>query len=385
MQIAKRIKNITASKTLAVNQLARKMIQNGEDVINLSTAESDFNPPHHVKNAAIKAVRDNYCRYTDVLGDLELRETVSMKLKRDNKLTYSPDEIAVSCGAKHSLFNIWQAILNKGDEVIVLVPYWVSYIAQIELAGGKVVLVPTDNQWGIDHAAIKKKINKKTRAILINSPNNPTGAVYDKPSLRKLARLVLEKNIYIVSDEVYEHFIYKGQHHSIAEISGKVKRQTLVVNGISKSHCVTGWRIGYVAGAREVIEAINKIQSHTTSNPSSIAQRAATAALRKRNDHLKAMTQEFRKRKDYFIRRLESINRMSFIPPPGAYYIFLDIRKIDRHSLAFSEKLLKKAKLAVIPGEGFGKPGYIRLTYGLPIAKLKEASARLEEFINHYR
>lgn len=395
--IANRIKKVAPSITLAIDAKAKQMKREGIDLIGFGAGEPDFNTPENIKEAGIKAIKDNMTRYTPASGLPELKQVIVEKFKRDNGLEYTTSNIIVSCGAKHSLFNIFMVILNPGDEVIIFSPYWVSYEEQIKIADGIPVFVKLDekNNYEIDFDLLKSKITDKTKAIIINSPSNPTGAVLSEKSLQKIAEIALEKNLIIISDEIYEKLIYNGKKHiSIASLSKEIKKNTIVVNGVSKTYAMTGWRIGYIASDnKEIINAIDNLQSHSTSNPATMTQIAAIEALKTDKSVILSMVNEFDRRRKFIMEKINSINSLSYIEPEGAFYIFpsfksiigktINNKKIDG-SLSLAKLLLNEAKVAVVPGIAFGADDCFRLSYATSMANIEKGLDRIAEIINKF-
>ena len=360
---------VRPSATMALNARARELSQAGKEIINLTIGEPDFDTPENIKRAAATAMAKGFTRYTPAEGMRELREAISGKLLKDNSLEYTPDEIVVSCGAKHSIFNVLQSIVNDGDEVIIPSPYWVSYAEQVSLVGGTPVFAET---LCLDSKCIEKKISAKTKAIIVNSPNNPTGAVYGENALKSTADLARDAGTFIISDEIYEKLIYGKKHHSIAEYA---KENTIVVNGVSKAYAMTGWRIGYAAGPANVMKVASAVQSHTTGNANSIAQKAAIEALTGDQTSVEVMCAEFEQRRNFVVKRLQEIG-MSCIKPEGAFYVFLEVPR-GMTSSRFSEFLLEKAGVAVVPGDEFGSDRHVRISYASSIESLKKAMDNL--------
>lgn len=391
--IAERAKKVKPSPTLAVDSKAKELKAKGFDVVNFGVGEPDFDTPEHIKEAAIKAIRDGFTKYTPVGGIDELKEAIIEKLERDNGLKYGKENILVSCGAKHSLYNIAQALFGPGDEVIIPSPYWVSYPDQVLINDAQPVIVETkeENDFMVEPDALKEKITPRTKAIIINSPSNPTGFIYTKKALEEIAEIALKNNIYIISDEIYEKLIYDGEKHiSIASISEEVKERTIVVNGLSKSHAMTGWRIGYAAGPVEIIKTMTKIQSQSTSNPTSIAQKAAVAALKGPQDCVEKMRQEFEKRRDYLVKELNKIAGVSCRMPKGAFYVFPNVNKVlgkngINSSMDLSIYLLEKAFVALVPGSAFGAEGYIRISYATSMENLAKGIERIRKSLEELR
>ncbi|GAQ95272.1 aspartate aminotransferase [Thermodesulfovibrio aggregans] len=391
--IAERAKKVKPSPTLAVDSKAKELKAKGFDVVNFGVGEPDFDTPEHIKEAAIKAIRDGFTKYTPVGGIDELKEAIIEKLERDNGLKYGKENILVSCGAKHSLYNIAQALFGPGDEVIIPSPYWVSYPDQVLINDAQPVIVETkeENDFMVEPDALKEKITPRTKAIIINSPSNPTGFIYTKKALEEIAEIALKNNIYIISDEIYEKLIYDGEKHiSIASLSEEVKERTIVVNGLSKSHAMTGWRIGYAAGPVEIIKTMTKIQSQSTSNPTSIAQKAAVAALKGPQDCVEKMRQEFEKRRDYLVKELNNIAGVSCRMPKGAFYVFPNVNKVlgkngINSSMDLSIYLLEKAFVALVPGSAFGTEGYIRISYATSMENLAKGIERIRKSLEELR
>lgn len=391
--ISKRAKEIKPSPTLAFDSRAKAMKAEGIDILNFCAGEPDFDTPIHIKEAAIKAINDGFTKYTDSSGIKELKDAIIEKFKIDNNLDYTPQEIIVSCGAKHTLYNIAQAIFNPGDEVIIPSPFWVSYPEQVILNGAIPVFIKTkeENNFLLDPEELKKAITPKTKAIIINSPSNPTGHSYDRKTLEKIAEIALNNNFYIISDEIYEKLVYDGTKHlSIASFDAKVKQKTIVVNGLSKSHAMTGWRIGYAGGPAEIISAMANIQSHSTSNPNSIAQKAAVAALKGSQDCVSEMVTEFAKRRIILVNGLNSIPNIRCQMPTGAFYAFPNISKLfglkyDKWSVNSSKELaiylLESANVALMQGDAFGDDNYLRISYATSTENIEKGLIRLKDAI----
>ncbi|MBL7069550.1 MAG: pyridoxal phosphate-dependent aminotransferase [Candidatus Omnitrophica bacterium] len=384
-KLADRVSNVSPSLTLAITAKAKKMKIGGIDVVSFGAGEPDFDTPQHIKTSAINAIKEGFTKYTPASGMPELKTAISGKLKRDNMLEYPSSSILISCGAKHSLYNIFQALCQNGDEVIIPSPYWLSYPEMVRLSGAKPVFLKTEEKdsFKIKKDALKKALSKNTKAIIINSPSNPTGAVYEKNELQEIADIAVSKNIFVISDEIYEHLIYDDKDHvSIAALGGDVKKNTLLVNGVSKSFSMTGWRIGYLAADDgELLEAINKIQSHSTSNPSSISQKAALEAINGDQASVTEMRDEFESRRDYIQERIQKIKGLSAIKPSGAFYLFCNIEKLKLDSVLLANKMLDEIKVAVIPGKPFGSDNHIRLSFASGIDEIKKGMDRIEEWV----
>ena len=393
MELSRKAQAIEPSLTLAITAKAKEMKEKGIDVISFSAGEPDFNTPKNIINAAIKAMEDGNTKYTSVNGILQLREAICKKFKDDNGLEYNPSQIVVSTGAKQSLANTFLAILNPGDEVIVSTPYWVSYPELIKLADGKPVFVEGDEKsnYKFTKENLEKAVTAKTKAIVLNTPNNPTGTIYYKEELEVIADFAKKYNIIIISDEMYEKLIYDNENHiSIASLSKDAYERTIVINGLSKSYAMTGWRIGYCAASEKIAKLMMSIQSHVTSNVCSITQYAALEALNGPQDEITKMINEFEKRRNYMINRIESIDNLSIVKPKGAFYIMINIEnclgkeingKILNDSMEFCASLLENEKLAVIPGKAFGLNNYIRVSYATSMEAIKEGLNRIESFI----
>lgn len=395
MQISKKLQTISPSPTLTIDAKMKSMKAQGVDVVGFGAGEPDFDTPQYVKDAAIHALENGFTKYTPASGMLSLKEAICRKLARDNSLEYEPANIVVSNGAKHSLVNTFMAICNPGDEVIIPAPFWVSYPEMVKLADGVPVLLSTteENNFKFTVDELRRAVTPKTRAVIINSPSNPTGMVYTEEELRQIADLAVEKNIYIVADEIYEKLTYDGvKHVSIASFNDKIKDLTIVINGVSKSYSMTGWRIGYTASNAEIAKAMGNMQSHATSNPNSIAQAAALAAIDGPDDFIDMMREEFLKRRNFMVERINSIPGLSCLMPHGAFYVMMNIKPLlgkqfygveVSNADQFCELLLEKAKVALVPGGGFAADGYVRLSYATSIENIKEGLDRIEAFIKN--
>ncbi len=387
--ISDSLKRIKPSPTIAVTQKARELRAAGNDVIGLGAGEPDFDTPNNIKNAAIKAIKKGDTKYTAVDGTPALKKAVVGKFKRENNLNYSTDQITVGTGGKQVLYNAFMATLNKGDEVIIPAPFWVSYPDMVLLAGGKPKIVKCTEQEGFKLTVkkLKKAISKKTKWVILNSPSNPTGAGYTKKEIQNLAKvLIRNKNVYILSDDIYEHVRYDNfDFFTIAQIS-KLKERTLTMNGVSKSYAMTGWRIGYAAGPKDIIKAIGKIQSQSTSNPSSISQAAAVEALNGNQGFIKKRSNAFKERRDFVVKSLNSIKGISCLKPNGAFYVFpsckglLNKKTKLKTDTDFVQKLLEKSNVAVVQGSAFGLDGYFRISYATSMKNLKKAMDRIKSF-----
>lgn len=394
---SKRVKGIQPSPTLAVDTRAKDLAQQGVDIVNLGVGEPDYNTPDHIKEAAMKAIRDNQTRYTAAVGIAELRKAVVEKLKRENGLEYSPDQVVVSNGAKHSLYNCLQAICNDGDEVLIPAPYWVSYPEHVRMAGGVPVEIPAmeDTAFKVTSELLEKHTTDRTKALFLNSPNNPSGAAYTREDLEDLAEFLVDRNIAVVSDEVYEHLVYDGRSHvSIASLGEEMKELTLVVNAVSKSYAMTGWRIGYVAGPAGIVKAMGSLQSHATSNPATISQWAAVAALSGPQDVLREMVTEYAWRREYVYERVKAMPHLVADRPEGAFYIFPNIAQLVGKTIGdtvisggldLAGILLEEAGVAVVPGEAFGSPQNIRISYATSRENLKKGFDLIEDLVSQAR
>jgi len=394
MSISKRVNLISSSPTLAITARAKQMKQEGIDVIGFGAGEPDFDTPAHIKEAAKKAIDSGFTKYTPASGMKELKEAICRKFENDNNLDYSPEEIIVSCGAKHSIFNAILTLCNEDDEVILPSPYWVSYPEMIKVVGAKPVILKAtqENNFKITPQQLQETITPKTKLLILNSPSNPTGMVYTKDELSSISNTLTEKGIFCISDEIYEKIIYDSQAHiSIASLAPEIKKLTIVVNGVSKSYSMTGWRIGYAAGSKEIIRAMSNLQSHSTSNPTSISQKAALAALEGPQEPLCNMVAEFVKRRDYIVERLNSIKEISCLKPQGAFYVFPEVSQIIgrifkgeiiKDSVFLAEILLDEANVAAVPGSVFGADEYLRLSYATSMKNISKGLERIEGLIN---
>jgi len=385
MKLSKRALNINPSLTLLITAKAKEMKKQGLDVISFGAGEPDFDTMKNIKEAAKKAIDDGFTKYTATSGILELKQAICAKLRRDNWLDYEPKNIIVSTGAKQALFNIIMTLIDPGDEVIIPIPYWVSYEEMVRVAEGKCVFVKPNKDLKMDSKEFEKHISLKTKMLILNSPSNPTGVIYDEKELKRIASVCLKHNITILSDEVYEKLIYDEKKHiSIASVNEKMKNYVVVVNGVSKTYAMTGWRIGYAAGPEDVIKAAAKLQDHSTSNPCSIAQKAALEALTGPQDHIQKMVWEYKKRRDFMVKKLNSIKGIRANVPDGAFYVFADVSSFYggeiKGSMEFCEKLLDEANVAVIPGIAFGDDKSVRLSYATGQEHINRGLERLQKF-----
>ena len=387
--ISNSLKRIKPSPTIAVTQKARELRAAGKDVIGLGAGEPDFDTPDNIKNAAIKAIRSGDTKYTAVDGTPALKKAIISKFKRENKLKYTLDQITVGTGGKQVLYNTFMATLNKGDEVIIPAPFWVSYPDMVLLAGGKPKIIKCTEQEGFKLTAkkLKKAITKKTKWLILNSPSNPTGAGYTKREIQNLANILIKnKKVLILSDDIYEHVRYDNfNFFTIAQIP-KLKDRTLTMNGVSKSYAMTGWRIGYAAGPKDIIKAVGKIQSQSTSNPSSISQAAAVEALNGKQGFIKTRAKAFRDRRNYVVKSLNNIKGIHCLTPNGAFYVFpsckglLNKKTKLKTDTNFVQRLLEKENVAVVQGSAFGLDGYFRISYATSMKNLKKAMSRIKSF-----
>lgn len=392
MQLAKRVETITPSSTLAITAKAGELKAQGFDVIGLGAGQPDFNTPDFIIDAAMEAVKAGHTKYTPTAGLPELKEAIINKLKRDQGFGYDKSQIIVGNGAKHVLYLLFQALLNPGEEVIIPAPYWVSYPEQVKLAGGVPVSIITtqEKHFKITVEDLEKVATSKTKALILNSPSNPTGMIYSKEELEPIAEFCLAHDILIVSDEIYEKLVYNGnQFYSIAQISDAVKAKTVVINGVSKSHSMTGWRIGYAAADASLIKAMTNVASHSTSNPASVSQYAAIAAYNGPQESIESMRQAFEERLNTVYARLTELPGVSCVKPQGAFYLFPNIQKTS-DACGFAQvtdwvaALLEEEKVAVVPGAGFGMSEYIRLSYATSLENLENALDRIEHFIKKH-
>ena len=391
MFLSERIKAIKPSPTLAINAKAVSMRQAGVNVISFGVGEPDFDTPKHIRDEAVRAMDEGFTRYTAVGGIPELKDAIIEKFRRDNRLSYERDEIMVSCGGKHVLYNLAQALLNPGDEVIIPAPYWVSYPPIVILAGANPVIVGTGeaDDFKLSPESLETAITPRTKLVILNSPCNPTGSVYTESELEALAEVILKYNIVVVSDEIYEKLLFDDRPFcSIAQVSEEVKTKTFVINGLSKTYAMTGWRIGYAAGAREIIAGMTKIQSQSTSNPNSMAQRAAVAALNGPQDSIQAMVQAFDQRRKHLLQRLNAITGVHCNVPGGAFYAFPDFSHYFntkaggatiKGSTELCEYLLTGARVALVPGIAFGDDNFIRFSYATGIEMINDGLDRIED------
>jgi len=393
MQFSKKFESIAPSPTLAIDSKFKEMKAAGQNVVGFGAGEPDFDTPDHIKQAAINAILSGKTKYTPASGTLELKKAVCEKFQRDNGLCYEPANIVVSNGAKHSLINAFGAILNPGDEVIVPAPFWVSYPEMIKYNDGVPVVLHTTEADGFKFtpSMLEDVISSKTKALVLNSPSNPTGMVYTESELRAIADVCMKHNLYIIADEIYEHLVYgDAKHVSVASFSEEIKDKTIIINGLSKTYAMTGWRIGFPASNAKIAKLMSNIQSHTTSNPNSIAQEAAVAALRGPSEELSEMIKQFDARRKYMVERMNSIEGVSCKEPEGAFYVMMNIEKLIGKTLKgkliesaddFAEIFLENQLVAVVPGTGFAAPGHVRWSYATSMENIKEGLDRLEKLL----
>lgn len=385
MSLSQRAKDVSPSATLQITATANRMVREGKDVVAFGAGEPDFDTPDVIKAAAVRAIQDGFTRYTPTSGIPELKEAIRNKLKKDNGLDYSASSIIVSCGAKHSLYNTLQVLAGAGDEVLIPVPYWVSYPEMVKLAGATPVFVPTSlkNDFKINAKILQKYLTKKTKALVINSPSNPCGVVYSRKELEELADFCVKNNITCISDEIYEKIIFDGiEHVSIASLSDKIKKLTVTVNGFSKSYSMTGWRLGYLAAEPEIASAISNLQDHSTSNPTSFVQKAALAAFTLGEDFFEGVRTKFQERRDLIIGRLDQMkSKIGYKKPEGAFYIFCDISKTKMDSFTFAKRLLEEEQVALIPGAPFGCNDYVRISFATSMENIKKGFDRIEKWL----
>lgn len=389
--LSDRVKKVKPSVTLTITAKAKALKSQGIDIIGFGAGEPDFDTPENIKKAAIDSINAGFTKYTAVGGTDELKKAIAGSLAENEGLKYDISEIFISCGAKHTLYNIFQSIINDGDEVIIPAPYWVSYPDMVLLADGNPVIVncPEEAGFKMTAAQFEAAITDRTKAVVINSPSNPTGAAYSEDELKEIAKIAVEKNILVISDEIYNKITYGGfKAISIATLGEDIKKLTLTVNGVSKAYSMTGWRIGFAAGDAEIMKAMNKVQGQSTSNPTSLAQAAAVEAYNGPQSSVEEMLVQFEKRKNYIVGRLNAMEGVTCFDPQGAFYVFPNIssffgKKYDnkeiKGSVDLTDYLLEKARVAVVPGEGFGAEGYIRLSYATSMEVIEKGLDRIEE------
>jgi len=383
-RLAERLKKINPSSTLAITSKAKKLKAEGKDIVSFAAGEPDFDTPDFVKTAAIEAIKSGFTKYTPTTGTPDLKKLISQKFKNENGVEYAPEQIIVSCGAKHSIYNTLMVLLNRHDEALIPLPYWVSYPEMVNLceATPRFIKTRAENNFKVSAKELRKHITPHTKVLILNSPSNPCGCVYQRSELAEIAEICVEKNIFVISDEIYEKIIFDNlKHESIASFNKEIYNLTVTVNGLSKSHSMTGWRIGYLGAPADIAAAISNLQDHSTSNPNSIAQKAATAALSAPDDFSRKLCVEFQRRRDYLAERLKKIPNLGFILPQGAFYMFCDISKTGLDSMSFAQRLLEEEYVSVIPGNSFGNDNYIRISFATSIEELKKGMDRIEQWV----
>jgi aspartate aminotransferase len=383
--LSKNVAQLAPSMTLAITSQAKALKKAGQDVLSFGAGEPDFNTPAPVVEAAVKALQGGQTRYTESAGILELRQGIAAKLKRDNGIQYDASQISVNCGAKHSCYNAILAVCGPGDQVIIPAPYWTSYPEMVKLCGAEPIIVETkaENGWKMTPAEFEEAMTPMTKMVIINSPGNPTGSVYSAAELRAIGEIAAGEGIVILSDEIYEKLVYGEEKHvSIASLSQEIYDSTITINGFSKAYAMTGWRLGYTAAPKAIAEAIDNLQSHTTSNPTTFAQYGALAALQMDQQIVSDMKDEFDVRRQYMLGRLEAIKGLKVVEPKGAFYYLVDISSYGLSSVVFCEKLLSKQKVAAVPGVAFGAEGTIRFSYATGLDVINDGMDRFEAFCN---
>jgi aspartate aminotransferase len=381
--ISNRAASLTPSVTLAITAIATEMKKAGEDVVGFGAGEPDFDTPNHIKDAAKQALDDGFTKYTAASGIPELKQAIVDKFQRDNGLTYEPAQITVACGGKHSCYNLFMATCQEGDEVIIPAPYWLSYPEMVTLAGATPVFIETTDaaEFKVSPDQLRSAITDKTKILVLNSPSNPTGSVYTPEEIKAIGDICVEKGILMLSDEIYEKLLYDGAvHKSVASFSEEHKAHTVIAHGFAKEYSMTGWRLGYIAAPLPIVKAINAIQSHSTSNPTSFAQKGAVAALNGPQDHLAIWLEQFDKRRLYAYERLNAMPGISCVKAQGAFYLFPKISGCGLAAPEFCERLLKEKLVAAVPGEAFGAPGYLRISYATSMELIEKGLDRMEKF-----
>jgi len=382
-KISQRAASLAPSLTLAIDAKAKQLKAEGQDVIGFGAGEPDFDTPQHIKDAAAKALAEGFTKYTPSSGIPELRQAIAEKFKRDNGLSYKPSQIIVSCGGKHSCYNVILATCEQGDEVIIPSPYWLSYPEMVKLAAATPVILPTTDktEFKVTPEQLRAAITPRTRLFILNSPSNPTGSLYTREEIKALGDICVQKNVLIMSDEIYEKLVYDGaEHASVASFSQAHYEHTILVHGFAKAYSMTGWRLGYLAAPDPIAKAIDAIQSHSTSNPTSFAQKGAVAALNGPQDHLKTWLAEYARRRSYAHKRLNSIPGISCVNAKGAFYLFPNIGRLGLKSTEFCARLLDQEKVAAVPGSAFGAEDYLRISYATSMANIEKGLDRIEKF-----
>ncbi len=391
--ISEKAKGVSPSPTLYLDAKYKQMKKQGIPVVGFGAGEPDFETPDNIKEAAIRAINEGFTRYTPASGTVELKKAICDKFKRDAGLDYGIENIVVSNGGKHALTNVFMAICEQGDEVIIPAPFWVSYPEMVKMAGGAPVFLNTteENNFKFTAKELEMHITDRTRALVLNTPSNPTGMVYTKQELEEIAKVAVKHNVYVVFDEIYEKLVYEGEHINIASLGDDIKELTIVVNGMAKAYAMTGWRIGFAAANADVAKAMSNIQSHATSNPNSIAQAASVEGLSGDQSSVDVMRNEYEKRRDYMVDRINSINGLSCKKPNGAFYVFMNVRavlgkehygKMINTASELCDDILERALVALVPSEGFGIDGYVRFSYATSMETIKEGLDRIEKYIN---
>jgi len=391
--LSQKINKIQPSATLSITAKAKQLKSKGIKVIGFGAGEPDFDTPQNVKQKLIEALNKGLTKYTPTAGIPELKQAIVEKLKQENNLEYTPDEVIVCCGAKHAIFNAVCTLVDDGDEVLVPSPYWVSYPEMVNFAGGKFIPIPTDEKtnFKITSEILKKYITSKTKLLILNYPSNPTGMTYTKEELEDIAKVLVENQIYCISDEIYEKLLYDGlTHTSIASLNEEIKKLTITINGLSKAYSMTGWRVGYACGPKEIVKAMNNLQDHSTSNITTFVQYASVEALKNSAQFVSMMVSEFEKRRNYIVEEINKISYLKTIKPQGAFYVWVNIKELKgkkfngqviTDSLKLSEILLEEAKVAVVPGFAFGDDDYIRLSYATSLEDIKEGIENIKNFV----
>ena len=397
LTLSRKAQAVKPSSTLAITAKAKEMRASGIDVVGFGAGEPDFNTPDNVCEAAIKAIHDGFTKYTPASGTNELKEAISRKFKEFNKLDYAPNQIVISNGGKHSLTNIFTAILNPGDEVIILAPFWLSYPEMVKMADGVPVIVygTKENGYKVTAEQIKAACTDKTKAVIINSPSNPTGMIYNREELQAIADVVVEQDIYAVADEMYEYLIYGGEEHvSIASLGEEIYKRTITCSGLSKSYSMTGWRLGYTGSSVEIAKLMSSVQSHATSNPNSIAQKAAVEALNGPQEALAEMKEAFNARREYMFKRVSAMPYVEVQEPKGAFYLYVDLGsaiglsykdRVIANAADAADVLIQEFATAVIPCADFGGPNNIRLSYAISMEEIAKGLDRIESFLNELK
>lgn len=384
IRLAERVKKVNPSSTLVITKKAKKLKAEGKDIVNFAAGEPDFDTPDFIKDAAILAIKTGFTKYTPTTGTDELKQLICAKFKRDNNLEYSPSQVVVSNGAKHSIYNIFMVLVDRFDEVLIPTPFWVSYpeMAHLCEANPRFIKTSPKNNFKLTSEDLEKNITPKSKILVLNSPSNPSGCVYSINELQEIARICVKNKIFVISDEIYEKIIYDNLAQiSIGSLNKDIYDLTITVNGLSKSYSMTGWRIGYLAGPQDIVDSISNLQDHSTSCPVSISQKAALAALGMQDEFLSVMRQEFQKRRDLIVSRLAKMKKIGYVMPQGAFYIFCDISKTKLDSMTFANRLLDEAEIAAIPGNSFGRDDYVRFSFATSTEQIEKGMDRLEKWL----